>query len=382
MTDLVEAVHAAVARLPWSPTGAAASSRTRGPAALVYRGIRGTTAWVGACVSGAIGLAQPLLDRITAQPPGAARDALVAALNGVIGDHLAASANPLALPMAFRRHGRTLPAADGGRMLLLIHGLCMHDGQWRRHGHDHGEALSRDLGYRPAYLRYNTGLSVATNGRLLAERLEAWIGAASEPVTELAIVGYSLGGLVARSACHHAAVAGHRWPALLKRLAFLGTPHHGAPLERGGHWVDLVLGMNRYSAPFAALGRLRSAGITDLRHGRLLDEYADGKRAAAPHLALPDSVTCAAIAASTGRRRGDIGDRLLGDGLVPVDSALGRHADPARTLHIAADRQWIGYGLHHLDLLDNTGVYRALRRLLTAPRRGTSARAVARNAKP
>ena len=28
----------------------------------------------------------------------------------------------------------------------------------------------------------------------------------------------------------------------------LGTPHHGAPLERGGTWIDTLLGVSRYSA--------------------------------------------------------------------------------------------------------------------------------------
>jgi hypothetical protein len=372
-TDLVEAMHHNIARLPWLP--ATSHARTRGITGFVYRSIRTLTEWVGSGVDSAIAQLHPLLDRVSAQAKGPARDALVSALNGVLGDHLAATANPLALPMTFRRDGAELARCEGGRVLLLIHGLCLNDAHWLRQGHDHGAALARDLGYRAAYLRYNTGLHVSTNGRELAQQLEQWIGDAAEPVTELALVGYSLGGLVARSACHYAALAGHRWPRVLKHLVSIGTPHHGAPMERGGNWVDMILSASRYSAPLAALGRVRSAGITDLRHGSLLDEdwvSVDrfAKNAALPRtVALPAGVTCSAIAASTGRRPDDLGDRLLGDGLVPVASALGRHADPARALAFAPQQQWVGYGMNHLDLLNRREAYAALRAMLEAPRR-------------
>ncbi|MFC5489149.1 hypothetical protein [Dokdonella soli] len=377
MTDVVEAMHRSIARLPWAPD--ASSTRTRGLTGLVYRSIRSITGWVGSGADVALTQLQPLLDKLTAQAEGPARDALVAALNGVLGDHLAATGNPLALPMEIRCQGRVLPHAEGERVLLLIHGLCMDDAQWQRRGHDHGAALARDLGYRRAYLRYNSGLHVSTNGRELAQQLERWIADAPQEVTELAIVGYSLGGLVARSACHYAATAGYRWPRALKHLVFLGTPHLGAPLERGGNWLDLALGMTRYSAPLATLGRMRSAGITDLRHGSLLDEDWHGidrfeRNARLPQpIPLPSAVSCAAIAASTGQRADDLGDRLLGDGLVPVASALGQHADPARALTFAPERQWIGYGMNHLDLLDHADVRATLHRLL-APSGGHTRR--------
>ena len=122
--------------------------------------------------------------------------------------------------------------------------------------------------------------------------------------------------------------------------------------------------------PFARLGKLRSAGITDLRHGNLVDEdwvgrdrFARGadRRQAVP---LPQGVRCFSAAATTGRASGDMQDRLLGDGLVPLDSALGRHADPARALAFAHERQWIGHGINHLDLLGSPEVFAQLRRWL------------------
>jgi pimeloyl-ACP methyl ester carboxylesterase len=373
LTDLVEAMHERIARVPWLGSKSL-DGRTSGITGLVYKSIRGVTRLVGGSIEALLGQLAPLLD----EPASSAeRDAVVAALNGVLGDYLAATANPLAIAQALRRGGRplvlesdalaaALPDA-GDKLLVLVHGLCMNDLQWMRDGHDHGAALARDLGFTPVYLHYNSGLHVSINGHALAEKLEALLVHWPRPVRQLTIVGHSMGGLLARSACHYGAQSGHAWLRQLRQLVFLGTPHHGAPLERAGHWVDLVLGATPYAAPFARLGKLRSAGITDLRHGNLLDEdwvgrdrfahRADGRQ----RVLLPEGVACFALAATTGQQSGDLKDRLLGDGLVPLDSALGRHAVARKALPFAPERQWIGYGMNHLDLLSRSEVYAQLR---------------------
>ena len=156
-------------------------------------------------------------------------------------------------------------------------------------------------------------------------------------------------------------------------MFFLGTPHHGAPLERGGHWIDRLLGASPYTAAFSRLGKLRSAGITDLRHGSLLDEdwmgsdrFAHGHDTRTP-VPLPAGVACYAMAGVLGRGNGELSDQLLGDGLVPLDSALGRHRQAARTLAFDAGRQWVGQGLGHLDLLGHADVGAQLRAWMLAP---------------
>jgi hypothetical protein len=264
-----------------------------------------------------------------------------------------------------------------GHILLLVHGLCRNDLQMRRNGHDHGAALAGDAAFAapftPAYLHYNSGLHVSTNGRAFAELIEQLVKAWPVPVAGLDIIGHSMGGLVSRSACHYGKAAGHDWPRRLRRMVFLGTPHHGVPLERGGNWVNVVLDSSPYTAALARLGKIRSAGITDLRYGSLLDEdwrHRDRfgrNRDERIAVALPDGVQCYAIAASIAKRPRDARVPVLGDGLVPVRSALGQHADAALNLPIPESRRWIAYGMGHLDLLDRRPVYERIRQWLLAP---------------
>ncbi len=371
LTDLVEAMHARIGQASHHDR-----TRTRGITGLVYRSVRGVTRLVGAGLDTALSL--PPAGPDTPGSPG--RDALLAALNGVLGDHLARSSNPLATTMSLRHDGRALDPAvatlaqalptAGPRLLILLHGLCMNDLQWRRAGHDHGAALARDAGYTCVYLRYNSGLHVADNGLALAVQLESLIAQWPVPLERVVLLGHSMGGLVARSALHQGAQAGHRWPAQVSDLVCLGTPHHGAPLERAGHWIDILLGAAPYAAPLARLGQVRSAGITDLRHGNLLpqDGAGVGRFASAADrrtpVPLPTGVRCHAVAATLAPKAARLKDRVLGDGLVPLDSALGRHADAARVLSFEPQRQWVGRGMGHLDLLNRPEVYEVLKRWL------------------
>lgn len=367
LTDLVEAMHQRILH----PTRAdEVPIPTRGVTGLVYRSIRSVTTWVG---SGLDLLLEPLAPLLGEHASSPEREAVLAALNGVLGDHLEESGNPLAIPMRLRRNGealvldrQALAAAIpelNARLLILVHGLCRGDLQWKRRGHDHGAALARDLGYTVIYLHYNSGRHISTNGREFSGLMETLVREWPVPLERLDLLGHSLGGLLIRSACHYAKAAEYSWMGHLGKIVFLGSPHHGAPLERGGHWVHEVLGKSPYVAPFARLGRIRSAGITDLRYGNLIDEdwigrdrfhHADDLRRPVP---LPKGVDCYTIAATTGKRLGDLKDRLLGDGLVPLDSALGRHNDPSLNLTFPKARQWIGYEMNHLDLLSRPEVY-------------------------
>jgi len=387
LTDLVEAMHHTVVSTP-GVLGQSPSGRTGGITGFVYKSVRGVTRLVGSGVDALLGLLAPLIAKRASSQE---REAVLAALNGVLGDYLAASANPLAIGMNFRLSGVPLtldktalatafPRA-GRKLLVLVHGLCMSDLQWTRDGHDHGAALARDLGYTPIYLHYNSGKHISTNGIEFAELMEMLVRSWPQPIETLTIMGHSMGGLVARSACHYATIAGHAWPKRLDHLVFLGTPHFGAPLERAGSRVDFLVGISPYTAPFARLGKVRSAGIKDLHHGDLRDEdwatsVAANVRATRSSLPLPRGVRCYAAAASRQERPNASGTRLRGDGLVPVNSALGIHSNPELDLALPDANRWVGYGMGHLDLLSRADVHERVRTWLAAP----SARARSRGA--
>jgi pimeloyl-ACP methyl ester carboxylesterase len=383
LASLVEAMHARIVTLPRIPgLGGTVTTdeRTAGVTGLVYETVRGVTHLAGGTVDALLGWLAPALAAADPhQPPRPEREAILAALNGVLGDHLATTDNPLAITMQFRQSGRPLPLErhalrsrlDGAtpKVMVLLHGLCMNDLQWRHAGHDHGEALARELGYTPVYVHYNSGLSVSTNGRILAQLTEKLYSAWPVPIERLVMLGHSMGGLVARSAIHHGAQmqrGGLRWPGRVNDLICLGTPHQGAPLERAGHGVDLLLGAAPYAAPLARLGKARSAGINDLRLGNILKGPADddGTRQA-DRVGLPESARCFAIAASLGPASGSLKAKLLGDGLVPVASALGQHHEPELGLGFAPDRQAVVYDTGHLDLLSSAEVYGLLQRWLS-----------------
>jgi len=410
VVNMVEGVHHSVHR-QLGLSRNAAPEKTSGLTGQIYRGIRGVAALVGKGSDAVLGALLPLLDDPTTHPEASPqREAVLAALNGVMGDRLVATGNPLAQAMELRVDGQILaldapeilrqqlaasPSAPLGtpaspHLLLLIHGLCMNDMQWRRQGHDHGTHLAQALGCTPVYLRYNSGRHVSQNGREFAQLLERLVAAWPVPLERITVVGHSMGGLVARSAVQLAREAEQGWPALLRELVFLGTPHHGAPLERAGHGVDVLLGATPFSAPFVKLGQLRSAGITDLRHGYVTDADwqsapGEGWRAGFEDrrepLPLPDGVACFAVAATLAgqpglKAAGNSRSRtqteragkpavglaasalaaVAGDGMVPVESAIGQHDEAPRRLVFARNSQRIVYQTGHLNLLSSPAV--------------------------
>ncbi len=375
VTDLVEEMHLTIASGP-AILGRPLALPARALTAVAYAATRGITSLVGLGIDVALSQLSPLLGE---SEPGPRREAVVSALNAVLGDQLDDANSPLAIPMTLRSGGKALCLEAGAlrsvfpdartKVLVLVHGSGMNDRQWNLHGHDHGAELARELGYTPIYVHYNSGLHISTNGRKLTKLLEELVVAWPVAVDEITLVGHSMGGLVARSACliSDAELTPPTWRSKLRSLVCLGSPHHGSPLERGGNLADALLDLTSYTAPFGRLARLRSAGITDLRVGNVLDEHWAGRgrfvRAddTRRDLTLPEGVSCFAIAGTTASA---VSSDLVGDGLVPVDSALGRHERPGLTLPFPRANQWIAVSTGHIELLHRAEVYAQMRRWL------------------
>jgi len=387
VTRIVEGVHQSVLqRIGLS--GGETAGRTRGLTGLVYRCVHDGILLVGKGIDTVLAGLEPVLESLDRARPGTPeREAFIAILNGIIGDRLAEEESPFATPMTLRFCGEELsgesaarvlaagagdgdrPAA-GPRIVLLVHGLCMNDLGWRTMCDgivfDHGEAIATALGFTPVYLRYNSGRHISENGKDLARLLEDLIAYWPVEVEDLTVVAHSMGGLVIRSAVHMAAEHHLDWTRSLRRMIFLGTPHHGAPLERVGNWIDVLLGSTSHTLPFAGIGQLRSAGITDLRYGNLVEDDWHGRSRFLPgpdsrrHIPLPGGVECFAVAATRTTKPSSRADRLIGDGLVPVESALGQHREARRNLELPEASQLIAAGHNHLELLSSREVSRKI----------------------
>jgi pimeloyl-ACP methyl ester carboxylesterase len=387
ITEIVEQMHGAIVNLaPVLTRKPAKPSKTNGITRLVYGSVRGITAMVGWGIDRSLDVAQlpvvnkalaPAMKQLSAKlklkSAEPYRETVRSAVNGVLGDTLAATANPLAITMQFRQHGQPLQAStSNGKLLILVHGLCMNDVQWLHHGrdggHDHGAMLADQLGYEAIYLHYNTGRHIHENGRDFAALLELTCSNWPVPITELVIVGHSMGGLVTRSACFYALQAKHKWVAKLSKLITLGTPHSGSPLERAGRGVDFVLGISPYSAPLAKLGLVRSAGIQDLHDGSVTPK---GEQAVWPKQAKLYTLAATKQKASASNDKIDLAQplkRLLGDGLVPVKSALAQdaHSKLGLSRPLPASRQAVVYATDHFELLSSQAVAQHLLRWLKA----------------
>lgn len=308
----------------------------------------------------------------------------IAALNGLVGDHLARSGNGLATEMVLVHRGEPLVldrhrlaealGARSERVVVLVHGLMGTESVWELpDGTDYGSSLSRDLGYAPLYLRYNSGLSIADNGAELARLLDAVVALAPRPVTELVLLGHSMGGLVIRAACHAASLEQRAWLPLATRAIYVGTPHLGAPLERAGRVVNRLVAsvpdpVTRLVAQVADLRSdgIRDLGDADLRHeDRALRAPVLGLRDPAHPVPLVDGMRHLLVAGSISADPRIAA--LFGDALVPLESATFRRGPGGAAHDDAHCEVRLLPGLSHLALAHDGRVYELIRSFCEEP---------------
>jgi len=375
VTCTVQRMHRAISRRAFGVAGPVASPVKAvhdGISDLVYGGVR-----TGIAAGGTVAV---LLSRAagTFRPRGAlleskAGQAATGVLNGAFGARAAIRGDLVPSHLTLRVAHRVVPLetaelaehypAASGRLVVFLHGLIETERWWFRRpdedapgARDFGARLTEDLGTSPVHLRYNTGRHISENGLELAGFLGELVDSWPVPVTEIVLIGHSMGGLVARSALHQAADA--PWLPLVTRLVCLGVPHTGAPLERGANFAAWALRRFEESAPLGELLALRSSGVKDLRYGYLHEAQWTGadpdsvKRADEPiDTVIPAGVRQYFLTATLARAENSLLARGIGDLLVMPDSA----GDLVQT----ADRHWIG-GLNHFALMHRDEVYQAV----------------------
>jgi triacylglycerol lipase len=276
-----------------------------------------------------------------------------AIVNGLIGETLAHEQHPMAVRMAARVDARDVtdlarayPDATGD-VVVFLHGLVEDDESWRWGAEPgdptYAERLDADTSWTPVTMRYNTGLPVTRNGELLSDFLTDLLVTWPTPVRRVALVGHSMGGLVALAACQHAGCEQDPplpWASLVRHVVCLGTPHLGAPLEQLVYHGARALSVLPESSPFATILNTRSSGILDLRQAVLDCTPLDGASYHCFSASLPGPAGL-----------------LLGDLLVRRRSATGRI--PGATSQHLRDT-------HHFRLLNHPEVYADLRRRLTS----------------
>lgn len=308
----------------------------------------------------------------------------VSGLNGLFGDLLRDRQNGLALEMAFYEGGRPIPLRSGlermrrppqPRICLLVHGLGCNEGIWAIRDSDrvdvdtYGTLLEADLGYTPFYVRYNTGLSIAENGKCLVSLVADLVDAYPTEIEEIVMIGHSMGGLVLRSACHYGVQHASRWVEQVTRVFYLGTPHDGADLERFASTMSEVLQMvsNPITRILGDVLDLRSQGVKDLKFGTLLepdvmDDLPEGTpthhRKAVPWLSHAQHYL---IGGTLTDDPGHAASWVFGDGLVGIVPASGKRKTASGACGLPVENTRVFPGVHHIELARSRQVYEQIR---------------------
>jgi pimeloyl-ACP methyl ester carboxylesterase len=380
-TSSVQAMHQAIAgktfdSLQLVPGLAVPTRIVQGVHDAISQGVYAAVRHGGAAAFALAAGAERLTTDASRQPSGKELS-LRSALNGAMGDALAASGSPLAVQMGLFAEGVPLVVSSATlahlpkRVCLFVHGLACDEQSWKLRSDawdtspwaarpasgasaGYGALLQHELGMGSLYLRYNTGLAIDDNAQQLAALL-AHLARAAPQVKQWVLVGHSMGGLVARAALERGRAEGQAWAARAPMLICLGSPHQGAPLEKIGHVTSLALGVSKVTQPLGRIANARSQGIKDLRHGL------KGRGAAR---ALPATLALRFVSATLGDETdsvmGPLIGKLFGDGLVRGSSA----SDAG----LAGDVQRVEIkGIGHMALLNHPRVYAVLREWLGAP---------------
>lgn len=392
-TTRVHEFHRAISDMPFKAVGAATVSASK-PVEVVHneitdlvysavreagKGVFSGAAWVvrQANQSAAspqvidTALGGELMEQVAKLPvPGIPGDnaakrvsAISSAINGVFGDHLAATRNPMEVKMnLFDAQGQAVgteqteliaqfPHAKS-HLVVFVHGLCCNEDSWRLYYNPaepatrpYGPKLEDDFPVTSLYLRYNTGRTIEANARQFKRMLNKMLRNWPVAVEGLTLVGHSMGGLVSRALVEMIDDDDLILRRAIQDVVCLGSPHAGAPLARLAAAGEQLFSKFELSKPLGRVLGVRSRGIRDLKDGLGPLKTHDGHQ-----------VTFHLIGATVGDHTGSWLNNTVGDGLVTMESALADETGRAQRLAFSQK--------HHMTLLNDPEVYLELRMVL------------------
>ncbi|HEX4844145.1 MAG TPA: alpha/beta fold hydrolase [Limnobacter sp.] len=302
---------------------------------------------------------------VPGQPnPVAARrvSAISSAINGVFGDHLTATRNPMQVKMGLHANGQPVsteqddllqqfPQAQN-HLVIFVHGLCCNEDSWSLY-HNPDEPATRPYGAKlqdefpitALYLRYNTGRTIEANARQFKRLLNKLVRNWPVAVEGITLVGHSMGGLVSRAVVESLTQDDLILRKAIRDVVCLGSPHAGAPLARLAAAGEQLLGKFELSRPIGKVLGVRSRGIRDLNEGLGPLKTKDGV-----------DVMFHLVGSTIGDYTDSWINTTLGDGLVTPDSALADETGQAQRVTFSRK--------HHMLLLNDPEVYLELQMVL------------------
>jgi len=287
----------------------------------IYRTIPRLVRVAGAGAAAALAQRAPEIEPVSRSRIGSGWQA---AVNALWGDRLVERNNALAVSLTVRSGSQPVGVDRGSlaaafpdatpHIAVLLHGLGQTERCWSGGSGDLSGVLGSLVetpGLTPVPVRYNTGLPVARTGDELSHLLSSirrnW--PVEHPVVSL--VGYSMGGLVARRSWATAAASGEAWAEEARHLITIGAPHRGSPLARAAAAGAGILKLSRTSRPLGEFLDAQSVGMKNLRDGAGVAEMWGG------------AVSANSAGAAAGLREHVIAAVVTGDSSHPVGAVAG-----------------------------------------------------------
>ncbi|MCE2679028.1 MAG: GPI inositol-deacylase [Burkholderiales bacterium] len=290
-------------------------------------------------------------------------NAVASAVSGIVGDQLAAGKSALAPELGFYHAQQKLalntaalaqayPEASE-HLVVFVHGLCCNEDSWWMFSNpaspsaqkgSYGDHLESLGGRSALYVRYNTGLTVKTNGRRLKRELEALVAQWPVPVKRVTLVGHSMGGLVSRVVLDQAIGTKSPLVALLQDVVCIGSPHEGSPLARVSAKGETLFDIFDLSRPVSKVLGVRSKGVRNLEQGL-------GTTPVTQYLGVKFHLLGSTIGTFEQPKLAD----TIGDGLVRITSSLSADGRPESL--VAYERT------NHMQLLNDAKIRAKLEEL-------------------